>query len=296
MANRFTPTATGLAFARFLIDAGCQPPPEYDSATGNARAGDQRRPASNSPDRRGGIRRSGCVLDNRLTPTRSSRTMTSFATTAKMTRNSASPGGFRQHRQRRGAAPRSGRSAIGGASNAQLDAGSVNQARGAGSSRRNPNLTRARSANPGVRRAVPRRFESGGCPLSNTPAAGAHLSVSGQPTARRTSAEGRHRSSGGGHAASRRRAFWTEGSAPLALANGRARRSTLAGLAAMVIASPVARACHSGNCDRELIVGLPRGARLVTGRTSGLRARQGVASGLLIGRCGDAVASAWSVS
>jgi hypothetical protein len=42
------------------------------------------------------------------------------------------------------------------------------------------------------------------------------------------------------HAASRRRAFCTDGSAPFARANGRARTSTLAGLAAIVIASPVA--------------------------------------------------------
>ena len=38
----------------------------------------------------------------------------------------------------------------------------------------------------------------------------------------------------------RRRAFCTDGSAVLAFASGRARRSTLAGLAAIVISSPVA--------------------------------------------------------
>jgi hypothetical protein len=42
------------------------------------------------------------------------------------------------------------------------------------------------------------------------------------------------------HAASRRRAFCTDGSAPFARANTRARTSTLAGLAAIVISSPVA--------------------------------------------------------
>ena len=41
-------------------------------------------------------------------------------------------------------------------------------------------------------------------------------------------------------AASRRRAFWTVGSAALAFASGRARRSTPAGLAGIVISSPVA--------------------------------------------------------
>ena len=41
-------------------------------------------------------------------------------------------------------------------------------------------------------------------------------------------------------AASRRQAFWTEGSAAFALVSGRARTSTLAGLAAIVISSPVA--------------------------------------------------------
>jgi hypothetical protein len=41
-------------------------------------------------------------------------------------------------------------------------------------------------------------------------------------------------------AASRRRAFGTDGSAALAFASGRARTSTLAGLAAIVISSPVA--------------------------------------------------------
>ena len=46
----------------------------------------------------------------------------------------------------------------------------------------------------------------------------------------------------------------------------------------------------------RLIVGAPRGARLLTGRTSGLRARRGVASGLLIGRCRDAVARVRGVS
>src|SRR5450755_4581320 len=43
-----------------------------------------------------------------------------------------------------------------------------------------------------------------------------------------------------GQAASRRRAFCTDGSPALALASGRARTSTLAGLAAIVICSPVA--------------------------------------------------------
>jgi hypothetical protein len=42
------------------------------------------------------------------------------------------------------------------------------------------------------------------------------------------------------YAARRRRAFCTVGSAALAFASGRARRSTLAGLAAIVISSPVA--------------------------------------------------------
>ncbi len=42
------------------------------------------------------------------------------------------------------------------------------------------------------------------------------------------------------YAARRRRAFCTEGSAAFALANGRALRSTLAGLAAISISSPVA--------------------------------------------------------
>jgi hypothetical protein len=41
-------------------------------------------------------------------------------------------------------------------------------------------------------------------------------------------------------AASRRRAFCTDGSAPFARASGRARKSTLAGFAAIVISSPVA--------------------------------------------------------
>ena len=41
-------------------------------------------------------------------------------------------------------------------------------------------------------------------------------------------------------AASRRRAFCTDGSAALAFASGRARTSTLAGLAAIVISAPVA--------------------------------------------------------
>lgn len=41
-------------------------------------------------------------------------------------------------------------------------------------------------------------------------------------------------------AASRRLAFCTDGNAPFAFASGRARRSTLAGLAAMSISSPVA--------------------------------------------------------
>ena len=46
--------------------------------------------------------------------------------------------------------------------------------------------------------------------------------------------------SGGSQAASRRRAFCTLGSAALAFASGRARTSTLAGLRAIVISSPVA--------------------------------------------------------
>ncbi len=41
-------------------------------------------------------------------------------------------------------------------------------------------------------------------------------------------------------AESRRRAFCTDGSAAFAFASGRARTSTLAGLAAIVISSPVA--------------------------------------------------------
>jgi len=44
----------------------------------------------------------------------------------------------------------------------------------------------------------------------------------------------------GAQAASRRRAFCTDGSAPFARATGRARKSTLAGLAAILISSPVA--------------------------------------------------------
>jgi hypothetical protein len=47
-------------------------------------------------------------------------------------------------------------------------------------------------------------------------------------------------SSGASQAASRRRAFCTLGRAALGFASGRARRSTLAGLRAIVIASPVA--------------------------------------------------------
>jgi hypothetical protein len=43
-----------------------------------------------------------------------------------------------------------------------------------------------------------------------------------------------------GQAASRRRAFCTDGSADFARAKGRARRSTLAGFAAISISSPVA--------------------------------------------------------
>jgi DNA-binding transcriptional ArsR family regulator len=50
----------------------------------------------------------------------------------------------------------------------------------------------------------------------------------------------RARWSGGSQAASRRRAFCTLGSAALAFASGRARTSTLAGLRAIVIFSPVA--------------------------------------------------------
>ena len=53
-------------------------------------------------------------------------------------------------------------------------------------------------------------------------------------------ASGRYREPRPFDAANRRRAFCTDGSAALALANGRARTSTLAGLAAIVISSPVA--------------------------------------------------------
>ena len=55
-------------------------------------------------------------------------------------------------------------------------------------------------------------------------------------------------------AASRRRAFCTDGSAALAFASGRARTSTLAGLAAIVISSPVA-GLRPG---RFLVAGLTR--------------------------------------
>src|SRR6516164_11083773 len=55
-------------------------------------------------------------------------------------------------------------------------------------------------------------------------------------------------------AASRRRAFCTDGSAAFAFASGRARTSTLAGLAAIVIASPVAGLRPA----RFLVAGLTR--------------------------------------
>src|SRR5205807_6747691 len=75
--------------------------------------------------------------------------------------------------------------------------------------------------------------------------------VTTRPSLRRREREGespprsRHRNRH--FVASRRRAFCTEGSASLTFASGRARTSTLAGLAAIVISSPVAglRPCRA---------------------------------------------------
>ena len=57
---------------------------------------------------------------------------------------------------------------------------------------------------------------------------------------RAAEAAGRYRGARSFDAASRRRAFCTDGSAAFAFASGRARTSTLAGVAAIVISSPVA--------------------------------------------------------
>jgi hypothetical protein len=91
-----------------------------------------------------------------------------------------------------------------------------------------PPLRGLRARHPATGSAA--RSDAAGHPLAARTGVGAFLSLCHVKRAAHRLAQ----------AASRRRAFCTDGSAPFARASGRARKSTLAGLAAIVISSPVA--------------------------------------------------------